>query len=109
MDINKSLVATTKLGCQECREFDCGREISLEYYLVESDRSERGNFFNNKYGIEIVKTELKNTEEISKESDTVKDLSINKKEVEELLEKLIRCRVTPIALKNILEDFRVTN
>ncbi|MCI8964845.1 MAG: hypothetical protein HFJ43_00555 [Clostridia bacterium] len=71
--------------------------INLEYYKIfkENRRS---------YGIEIVKTELKEDREII-ENKKLEDISNNEYEVNSILEIFTKTKVTPVISEDVIEDF----
>ena len=71
--------------------------INLEYYKIfkENRRS---------YGIEIVKTELKEDREII-ENKKLEDISNNEYEVNSILEIFTKTKVTPVISEDVIEYF----
>ena len=76
--------------------------IKLEYYkIINEDEFVKKN--NAKYGIRVVKTEyLEN--DINIEDETIKYLSNNEQEVDEILNILKQNEVTPITTKDVISD-----
>lgn len=73
--------------------------IKLEYYKIE----ERCNNYESVYGIEIMKTEY--IDNIGRtENEIIKKITTNEKTVDEILKILKKNEVTPVTLKEILED-----
>jgi len=77
------------------RVVDAFEEFSLEYCILESSKELEGKI------VEVYGIEVRKGEEISE----VRDISSNKKLVEKLLENIIKNTVTPITLKNVIQDF----
>ncbi|MGE5328729.1 MAG: DUF6514 family protein [Deltaproteobacteria bacterium] len=110
MQVNKELAGKAKYGVEEYGEPICLKEMSLEYYLIESDSSNQKSDKLNVYGIEIIKTEVDKSNSVKTEFELVPNISSDKEGVKEILDKLVRYKVTPIALHDVLEDFsRIMN
>lgn len=73
--------------------------ISIEYYLLETE-----NNFNTEYGVEIVKRQKSNNQNILVEKNSAKNITYSKENIEKIINKLIGYSVTPISLTNVLED-----
>ncbi len=69
-------------------------EIKIKYYKISRKNECK------KYGIEITKN---NTEE----SEIVTNITNNEETINMILEKLIKNRVTPVALKEVIDDFNI--
>lgn len=76
-------------------------KVKLEYYLLESEEMQRGEFAGKEvYGIEIVKNDGSGY----CESETVKNLFQCRESTRLLLKKLAANRVTPVSLYEVLDD-----
>lgn len=82
-----------KVGC--VKKSIRGNNVSLEYYLTEEKKEGK----NNLYGIQI---ELRNREKI--ESERTGIISDCKDKVEQFLEKLMKCAITPYVLLEVVDD-----
>ena len=76
--------------------------VKLEYYRTITGKED----VENKYGIEIVKTEYKNGD-INIESSEIPNVTNNLDEADKLLALLRDNEVTPIGVQDILEDLAV--
>lgn len=104
MQLTKFLEGTAVIEAKEIRKFPTGKEVNLEYYLLEVDGYSFEEERQRVYGVQIVKTELDEASKINTETELIPDLSTNKENVKEILRKLIEHRVTPVGLYNVLED-----
>ena len=77
-------------------------EIGLKYYKTEILLS---NSNKKKYGIEIVKEEI-NGKNKTKEKGSAYGISNSEELIENILKIFIQNKVTPIAINDILNDFR---
>lgn len=96
----KKLFAEIILNKDELKESNCNR-IELEYYKIS--RKERKISKANVYGIEVVKREYKKDKKL-KEKSRIKDLTNDEKNVNRLLQLLKRNKVTPMSLKEVIEE-----
>lgn len=96
----KKLFAEITLNKDELKESSCSR-IELEYYKIS--RKERKSAKANIYGIEVVKKEYNQYKKL-KEKSRIKDLTNDEKNVNRLLQLLKRNKVTPISLKEVIEE-----
>lgn len=67
------------------------RASQARYYLLEEDLGKIGS-----YGVRI---------ELEGEEASVTDLSPSRQRVEALAEALVRCSVTPVALRDVVDDW----
>ena len=105
MNYLKKLYGTTTIDSSDAEEFNQNRKIELEYYKTQSNNiiSEESR----PYGIEIVKKNLAN-EEISIENKVIHNIYSMSQDVDELLDKFIEYKVTPISAEDILEDLKTS-
>lgn len=75
--------------------------IKLEYYKTYSNKGEK---YNKPYGIGVTKT-IKNEIESNVEKREFSNIFSKENEADNMLELLLKNKVTPIELKDILEDF----
>ena len=73
--------------------------VKIEYFKTITGKEN----VENKYGIEIVKTEFKN-ENINVESKEVPNITNNANEADKILKILRDNEVTPIAMQDVLDD-----
>lgn len=71
--------------------------VSLLYYLTYENKS---------YGIEIVKIQYNEDSKITREVGNIDDISENETEVISIIDKLKENYVTPIVMKDIIEDMK---
>lgn len=74
------------------------RIINLKYY-----KTKIGHKSDKSYGVGVIKTEIGNNE-LNEEKQEFNNICKQKEEVENLLDMLLRNKVTPIDLKYVLED-----
>lgn len=110
MQVNFQLAGKAKYGFEEFIEPTYLREINLEYYLIESGSPSQRNDSSNVYGIQVIKTEVDMLNSVATEIERVPNISSDKEGVIEILDKLVKNKVTPVALHDVLEDFsRIMN
>lgn len=71
--------------------------VSLLYYLTYENKS---------YGIEIVKIQYNEDSKMTREVGNIDDISENEAEVISIINKLKENYVTPIVMKDIIEDMK---
>lgn len=71
--------------------------MSLLYYLTYENKS---------YGIEIVKIQYNEDSKMTREVGNIDDISENEAEVISIINKLKENYVTPIVMKDIIEDMK---
>ncbi|MGE5474220.1 MAG: DUF6514 family protein [Ignavibacteriales bacterium] len=110
MQVKLELAGKAEYKFEEYVEPTYLREMNLEYYLIKSDASNQSNDNSNIYGIEVIKTEVNMSNSVITEVERVPNISSDKEGVIEILDKLVKNKVTPIALHDVLEDFsRIIN
>ena len=77
--------------------------IKLEYFRTIRDEEN----VENKYGIQVVKTEYLN-DNINIESKEAKDITNQEDRIDKLLDILKKNEVTPIGLVDVLEDLNIS-
>ena len=105
MQVTKELAGKAKYGFDEYIEPTFIREMDLEYYLIKSNALSQNDKALNVYGIQVIKTEVDRFSSVVTEIELVPNISSDKEGVKEILDKLIRNKVTPVALHDVLEDF----
>jgi len=110
MQVHKELAGKARYGIEEYVDPMYLREMNLEYYIIETDTLRQNNNELNLYGIQVVKTEVDKLNSVVTETELVPNISSDKEGVKEILDKLVRNKVTPVALHDVLEDFsRIMN
>ena len=74
--------------------------IMLKYYKTKLKKYSKDE---KKYGVGVIKTEI-GSNQINEEKQEFNKICSHKSEVENLLNILLRNKVTPISLKYVLED-----
>lgn len=94
----KSFYGGTYIGKEILEENGIYHPIRLEYYKIENE--EKNKLF---YGIEVVKTEYKETiPEVEK--NEVKNITMEESEIIEMLEKFKTGTVMPSVLEEMVEE-----
>lgn len=88
--IERELIAKVEVKNDEGSE---SNQFELEYYLTNTD--------SDSYGIEIKKKKANNTSEVK----YLKDILTTKEQTINLLEQLVKSKVTPVTFEYIIEDF----
>ena len=95
----KKFFGGTFIEKEKLKEAGIEHPIKLEYYkIINEDES------NNKYGVNIVKTEYIDND-IKVEEKTIEYLSNNEQKVNDILTILKENEVTPICVQDIICDF----
>ena len=79
--------------------------IKLEYYKQINEDVIK-SFEKTKYGIEIVKIQYNEDSKMTREVGNIDDISENEAEVISIINKLKENYVTPIVMKDIIEDMK---
>ena len=102
---SRSYYGNACIGVQELRENHLGNRIELEYYRTKKRR----NYFlkenSESYGIEIVKKEYKG-KKVNIEKEKIDKVCNARANIDSILNKLKKFKVTPIGLKDVIEDMR---
>lgn len=75
--------------------------MKLEYYKIRQENKEEDI----KYGIEIVKKMYKN-KQIEIEQEKILNITKSEEKANEMLELLKKHQVTPVVLKDVIEDLK---
>lgn len=78
---------------------DSLNSFSLEYYLIKSE-----DLIDMDYGVEIIKRVRNNEKDIAVETDGCYTLTKDCDQAKEIVNILIKNKVTPVTLEYILED-----
>ncbi len=100
----KTFFGSVFMNKQELEEANIHYPIKVEYYKIINEDElnlKRGT----KFGIQVIKTEYKENNEIKVEEKTIKYLSNDEQKVNEILGTLKNNEVTPISLQDIIVDF----
>lgn len=100
---SKVYYGNTFLETKELKDNNIRNRIELEYYRTKKRRNYflRENY--ETYGIEIVKKEYQG-KKINIEKEKIDKISNTKSSIDSILNKLKKFKVTPISLKDIIED-----
>ena len=98
----KRLYGKVKINENDCIDMNKKFSMNLTYYKTRDILAKADD---KKYGIEIIKEEVNGKNKI-KEKSAVKYISNNEETIEQLLEILIKNKVTPISANDILRDLR---
>ena len=97
----KKFYGATFVTPSELEESNIHHPMKLEYYKICQDKKKECI----KYGIEIVKKIYKDTK-IETEQEKVLSITTIENKIEEILELLKNHQVTPIILKDVIEDLK---
>lgn len=100
---SKSYYGNTFLDAKDLKESNIKNRIELEYYRTKK----RKNYFlredTEMYGIEILKKEYQG-KKVNIEKEKIDRVSNKKATINSILEKLKKFKVTPITLKEVVND-----
>ncbi|MDO5556474.1 MAG: DUF6514 family protein [Clostridia bacterium] len=92
------------LGEEDLKETNISYKVKLEYYRIKSYINKETKEIAN-YGIEIVKKEYRENK-VNTETSNKEYITNNPNEVNKIIEKLRKHKVTPIGLNDVLEDLQ---
>lgn len=98
----RKLFGITRIEEKDFDELNSGLRIDLKYYKTKTLLPKSNN---KKYGIEIIKQEIKGKNK-TKEKRKIYNLTNSEKIIENLLNIFIENKVTPIETNDILADLR---
>jgi len=104
MQLTKSLVGTAEVELEELKKSTNYSRMDLEYYMLEVQSCNQ-EVEQPSYGIQITKTQVDSSNNLDTETELIPDISTNREEVRSILQKLVKNKVTPVGLFNIIEDF----
>ena len=104
MQLTKTLEGTAVVEFEELTESSINNRMDLEYYMLEVESCYQ-EVKKPIYGIEITKTQVDNLNILDTEIEQIRDISTDREEVRNILQKLVKNKVTPVGLFNIIEDF----
>lgn len=95
----KTFYGATFLAATELAKCNVYNPMKLEYYKIRQMKQKE----NKRYGIEIVKKMYKN-KHVKIEKEKLLRITSSEEKVEKILEILKKYQVTPIILKDVIED-----
>ena len=107
MSEKKVFYGGTILNSEDLLRENINNKIELEYYKIGT--SNENNYLNESsvlYGIEVVKKEYLDDSNYTQEKSCIKYVSHNEKAIDEMLYKIRKYQVTPIALENVIDDLK---
>lgn len=78
-----------------------GKQLRLEYYLIEELRDARGSYL---YGI-MIKKEVREAGKVERSRSEGRAVSYSKAYVEKMLQIFLRNTVTPIAMLELIDEY----
>ena len=100
MELTRTFYAETDL---DDNSGEIRKQYHLQYYLLQKEIMLEGIGFCT-YGIEIVLFERNGKENANPEYSKVYDAFCTRKDAEEVLDSLVRNKVTPVHLMEVLQD-----
>ncbi len=100
----KTFFGSIFINKQKLEEENINYPIKVDYYKVINE-DELDFRKGTKFGIQVIKTEYKENNEIKVEEKTIKYLSNDEQKVDQILETLKNNEVTPVSLQDIIIDF----
>ena len=100
---SKVCYGKTVLKNQDTKDSTINNIIELEYYKIKRRKHHFLKRYTETYGIEIIKKEYQG-KRINIEKEEVDIINNKKVSIDFILEKLRDYQVTPIALKDVIED-----
>ncbi len=100
---SKVYYGNTFLEVKELKDSNIKNRIELEYYRTKKRKNHFLRENSETYGIEIVKKEYEGRR-VNIEKEKIDRISSTKTSIDSILNKLKKFKVTPIALKDVIED-----
>lgn len=100
---SKFYYGNTFLETEELKDSNIKNRIELEYYRIKKRKRYFLKESSETYGIEIVKKEYQGNK-INIEKEKIDKISNTKTSIDSMLSKLKKFKVTPISLKDVIED-----
>lgn len=100
---SKVYYGNTFLEVRESKDSNIKNRIELEYYRTKKRKNHFLRENSETYGIEIVKKEYQG-KKVNIEKEKIDRISSTKTSIDSILNKLKKFKVTPIALKDVIED-----
>lgn len=91
------------LETKDLRETNIKNRIELEYYRIKKRKTHFLKEDSISYGIEVIKKEYKG-KKVNIEKEKIDKISDTKSKIDSILNKLQKFKVTPIGLKDVVED-----
>ncbi|WHH59058.1 DUF6514 family protein [Petroclostridium sp. X23] len=102
---NKKLQATVSINNDGSFMLNDLKGLYLEYYILENELvDEELSYSGKSYGVEIVKKELADNDNVVMENGRVNHIYCSESKIKKLVDKLVHHTVTPIGLNNVIED-----
>ena len=99
MNSIRNLYGKTIIDSTDSIELNENYKVELEYYQIKNDT------LNKPYGIAVIKRDIQNNEEI--EEKEIKNISYIEDETNKLLEILLKNKVSPISVSDVIRDLRL--
>lgn len=100
---SKVCYGKTLLDAKDIRDTNIKNRIELEYYRTKKKKHHFLREDTETYGIEVVKKEYQG-KRINVEKEKIDKISNKKASIDSILNTLRKFKVTPIALKDVIED-----
>lgn len=100
---SKVCCGKTFLEAIDVKDTNINNRIELEYYRIKKKKYHFLKENTETYGIEVVKKEYLG-QKISVEKEKIDRISSKKSSIDSILNTLKEFKVTPIALKDVIED-----
>lgn len=100
---SKVCYGKTLLDAKDIRDTNIKNRIELEYYRTKKKKHHFLREDTEIYGIEVVKKEYQG-KRINVEKEKIDKISNKKASIDSILNTLRKFKVTPIALKDVIED-----
>jgi len=100
---SKVCYGKTLLEAKDVKDTNIKNRIELEYYRIKKKRHHFLRDNTESYGIEVVKKEYQG-KRINVEKEKIDKISNKKANIDSILNTLRKFKVTPIALKDVIED-----
>lgn len=102
---SKVYYGNTFLETEELRDNNIKNRIEIEYYRTKKRKKYFVRESSETYGIEIVKKEYQGRK-VNIEKEKIDKISNTKTSIDLILNKLKKFKVTPITLKDVIEDMK---
>ncbi len=104
---SKVYYGKTFLEAKDIRDTNVKNRIELEYYRIKKKKHHLLKENTETYGIEVVKKEYKG-HKVNIEKEKVEKISNKKANIDSILNILKEFQVTPVALKDVIDDMMHT-
>ena len=100
---SKVCYGRTFLDLKDLKDSNIKNRIELEYYRTKKRKKLFLKEDNVSYGIEVIKKEYQG-KKVNIEQEKIDKISDTKSKIDSILNKLQKFKVTPIGLKDVVED-----